>query len=365
MDHVIKGNVGGVGDVLLRDGDKLLVPKKTQEITILGEVQAPTSHVFQAGLTRDEYIAKSGGTTRKADRKRIYVVRANGDVVSGERSGLVPAHPVSRNSTGRYDRGAARHREGQRVAAVSGCHHHYLQSGSGAACGAKCLEMSTAGWRCKIIKRRFNYLKLLALMFLAVFVVSCGEDGDYVPPPAAKSAPNTVAFMGDSITSGWDLTQYQGLLSLNFGRPGDNTSQMLARFHNQVIDSDPAVVVILGGINDFQERGQSGTNTDSIKAMAAAASAAGIRVILCSVLPTDYPNSNLNLPEIVAFNEQLVQLAQENGYRYADYYDVMLNSGGLTDDSLFDGGLHPNEAGYARMWAVISPLIEDALGAQN
>jgi hypothetical protein len=43
--------------------------------------------VFVTGLSRDEYIAKSGGTTQKADRKRIYVVRANGDVVSGQRSG--------------------------------------------------------------------------------------------------------------------------------------------------------------------------------------------------------------------------------------------------------------------------------------
>jgi protein involved in polysaccharide export with SLBB domain len=53
----------------------------------LGEVQSPTSHVFQAGLTRDDYIAKSGGATRKADRNNIYIVRANGDVVSGYRSG--------------------------------------------------------------------------------------------------------------------------------------------------------------------------------------------------------------------------------------------------------------------------------------
>jgi protein involved in polysaccharide export with SLBB domain len=63
------------------------VPKKSQEITILGEVQSPTSHVYQAGLTRDDYIAKSGGVTQKADRKRIYIVRANGDVVTGERTG--------------------------------------------------------------------------------------------------------------------------------------------------------------------------------------------------------------------------------------------------------------------------------------
>ena len=87
LNRVMKGRVGGVEDVMVRDGDRLLVPKKTQEITILGEVQSPTSHVFQAGLTRDDYIAKSGGATQKADRKRIYIVRANGDVVTGERSG--------------------------------------------------------------------------------------------------------------------------------------------------------------------------------------------------------------------------------------------------------------------------------------
>jgi polysaccharide biosynthesis/export protein len=87
VEAVYKGKAGGPDDVVVKDGDKLLVPKTTQEITILGEVQSPTSHVFQAGLTRDDYIAKSGGVTQKADRKRIYVVRANGDVVSGGRSG--------------------------------------------------------------------------------------------------------------------------------------------------------------------------------------------------------------------------------------------------------------------------------------
>jgi polysaccharide export outer membrane protein len=85
LNRVTKGRPGMSEDVLVRDGDKLLIPKQTQEILILGEVQSPTSHVFEAGLTRDDYLAKSGGITQKADRKRIYVVRANGDVVSGER----------------------------------------------------------------------------------------------------------------------------------------------------------------------------------------------------------------------------------------------------------------------------------------
>ena len=65
---------GGSADVLLKDGDKLFVPKKTQEVTVVGEVQSSTSHVLVSGLTRDDYVAKSGGLTQKADKKRIYVI---------------------------------------------------------------------------------------------------------------------------------------------------------------------------------------------------------------------------------------------------------------------------------------------------
>ena len=199
-----------------------------------------------------------------------------------------------------------------------------------------------------------------ATLIIIVSLTSCaGSSNEF--PPVAKAAPGTVAFMGDSITALWNLPAYDSSPTLNFGVVGDNTTQMLSRFHNQVIDSDPAVVAILGGINDFQERGQSGTNTDSIRAMASAASSAGIKVILCSVLPTDYPNPNLNLAEIEAFNQELVQIAQENGYLYADYYDVMVNADGSTNDSLFKDHIHPNDLGYAKMWAVIAPLIAEDL----
>lgn len=67
-------------DVLLRNGDKLFIPPVTQEVTILGEVQLTTSHLFTQGSTVSEYIDKSGGLTYRADEDRIYVVRANGEV---------------------------------------------------------------------------------------------------------------------------------------------------------------------------------------------------------------------------------------------------------------------------------------------
>ncbi len=75
--------INGVSeDVVLKDGDRLFVPNRPQEVTVIGEVYHPTSHLFTSALSRDEYIKRSGGFTVKADKDRIYVVKANGQVIA-------------------------------------------------------------------------------------------------------------------------------------------------------------------------------------------------------------------------------------------------------------------------------------------
>jgi protein involved in polysaccharide export with SLBB domain len=73
-------------DVELRDGDRVLVPVRSQGVMVLGEVQYPASHLYMPNLTRDDYISQSGGLTRRADEKLTYIVRASGSVESGGRS---------------------------------------------------------------------------------------------------------------------------------------------------------------------------------------------------------------------------------------------------------------------------------------
>ncbi|KAF0286411.1 hypothetical protein BA899_09665 [Spiribacter sp. SSL99] len=73
-------------DVLLRDGDVLSVPEKSQAVTIMGEVQFATSHRYDASLSIDDYINRSGGLTQQADSGRIYVIQADGAVTVPKRS---------------------------------------------------------------------------------------------------------------------------------------------------------------------------------------------------------------------------------------------------------------------------------------
>lgn len=74
----------------IRGGDELLVPQQPQAVTIIGSVNYPTSHLHRKGLNRDDYIALSGGTLKTADKRRIYVVRANGQVEAGSHSRFFP-----------------------------------------------------------------------------------------------------------------------------------------------------------------------------------------------------------------------------------------------------------------------------------
>ncbi len=84
LPRTLRAVPGSGADVILRDGDRLIVPKFQQEVTVIGEVQTATSHLYHPELNRDDYIALSGGVTRRADKDHIYVVRADGSVVTRE-----------------------------------------------------------------------------------------------------------------------------------------------------------------------------------------------------------------------------------------------------------------------------------------
>ena len=73
--------------ITLRPGDKLHIPIMPSEISVMGEVKFPTSHLFQSGFSIDQYINLSGGFTQNADEKRIFVVKSNGAVLTKKGNG--------------------------------------------------------------------------------------------------------------------------------------------------------------------------------------------------------------------------------------------------------------------------------------
>lgn len=73
---------GGAFDVILRADDRLLVPRTQQEVSVVGEVNRPTSHLWTPKSSVSDYINSSGGYTRLADEGNVYIIKASGEVVS-------------------------------------------------------------------------------------------------------------------------------------------------------------------------------------------------------------------------------------------------------------------------------------------
>ena len=185
-------------------------------------------------------------------------------------------------------------------------------------------------------------------------------------PPAAGE--RRVVFFGDSITDIWPIQKYfPGKPYVNRGIGGQTTPQMLIRFRQDVINLQPAAVVILAGTNDIA--GNTGPmSLEDIEAnyasLAELATAHHIRVIFSSVLPMhNYTPQSINLflqrsPEKIRdLNRWLRDYCASNGCIYLDYFSAMVDPTGLLKKELAEDGLHPNADGYA----IMAPLAEAAI----
>ena len=179
-----------------------------------------------------------------------------------------------------------------------------------------------------------------------------------------------VVFMGNSITEGWGNLSpdfFEGKAYINRGISGQTTPQMLIRFRPDVINLNPAVVVILAGTNDIA--GNTGPSTlkmiaENIFSMAELAKANGIKVVLCSVLPAfDYPwKPGLEPAEkIVTLNGMIKSYADRNNIVYLDYFSAMANKQNGLMAEFTNDGVHPNKAGYMMMGPLAEKAIADAL----
>jgi protein involved in polysaccharide export with SLBB domain len=84
-------------DVPLRNGDVLVVPKKANYVMITGQVFNSTAISFRPGHSAKWYLSQAGGLTPLADKKAVFVVRADGSVIAAKNNsgGWFSGDPLS------------------------------------------------------------------------------------------------------------------------------------------------------------------------------------------------------------------------------------------------------------------------------
>jgi polysaccharide export outer membrane protein len=73
-------------DLEVEDGDRLFIPVLSNTVSVVGEVNRQGTYSFQAEFNLDDYIDLSAGVTQRADKGGIYIVKANGLVVTIDRN---------------------------------------------------------------------------------------------------------------------------------------------------------------------------------------------------------------------------------------------------------------------------------------
>lgn len=182
-------------------------------------------------------------------------------------------------------------------------------------------------------------------------------------PPATD---HRVIFIGDSITEAWKPSVpslFTGDV-LDRGVSGETTTQMLARFRTDVIDLHPAVVHIMGGINDIHNPPGTALTRSNIESMVELARAHGITVILGAITPSSFFQGSPELkpgPHIVWLDRWLRDYAAKNDLIYVDYYTPLQDGKLGIKDGLSNDGLHPNRRGFEAMTPLARAAIADAL----
>jgi len=80
----VKGWRNTSADVPVRDGDVLLIPKKADYVMVNGQVFNPTAVSYRPGRSARWYLSQAGGTTQLANKKAVFVIRADGSVLSAK-----------------------------------------------------------------------------------------------------------------------------------------------------------------------------------------------------------------------------------------------------------------------------------------
>ncbi|MBT5330634.1 MAG: sugar transporter [Porticoccaceae bacterium] len=78
LPEILSGNEGA--DLVLQDGDSIIIPRQTTTIAVIGEVRRPGVYRYQQQLGLEDYVELGAGMTVRAHDEALYVVKADGSV---------------------------------------------------------------------------------------------------------------------------------------------------------------------------------------------------------------------------------------------------------------------------------------------
>ncbi|RVU83395.1 polysaccharide export protein [Leucothrix sargassi] len=92
--RVVVSENGVVANIRLEDGDVIVIPYRSDVITISGEVNIPQALIYASNANLLDYVARSGGFTDRAETQKIIIRKPNGQVLNAVDTRLEPGDEI-------------------------------------------------------------------------------------------------------------------------------------------------------------------------------------------------------------------------------------------------------------------------------
>jgi acyl-CoA thioesterase I len=205
-----------------------------------------------------------------------------------------------------------------------------------------------------------KWIRSLCVLMIVILVLGCGGD-KFDSIRNVRSEGETIICFGDSLTegvgaeSGEDyptvLSRELGMRVVNGGRSGDTSAHALARISDFLANTNPRMVIVLLGGNDFLRQVPTAETRKNLKEIVRRIQDHGAMVAIAGM-------------RLGLFTDEYSPIFEETAQELGALYIPEVMKGIFNDPKFKSDQIHPNAAGYRlvakRIAEKIEPLLKEA-----
>lgn len=185
-----------------------------------------------------------------------------------------------------------------------------------------------------------------------------------------KAGGIDLAFLGDSITQGWEgqpawEKHFAPLKAANFGFSGDRTEHVLWRLANgELVGLTPKVIVVMIGTNNVGHNSSNPQQTaDGVKAIVSTlrSKIPAAKILLLGIFPRDEKPDGALRKQVAEATSLFKSVADGQHVHFLDIGAKFLNEDGSAPKEIMPDFLHLSPKGYDLWAAAIAPKIEELM----
>ena len=217
--------------------------------------------------------------------------------------------------------------------------------------------------------KKINWLIILLIIILLILNISTRLNiSNSINTIELISDKETILFVGDSITDGYELNKYYNYdnqLLINSGIGGYKTTNIIKRFRNLVEQYNSNKLFLMIGTNDIGSGVSKEEIVNNIKKIISMIKEKkpNTKIYLETIYPVNNnkrKQDNMRNNKIISdINNELKEYCENSDIYFIDVYSHLVDESNMLKDEYTEDGLHLNNLGYEEVTKVLKTYIDE------